>query len=99
VTDAPLEIEVAYAEPRRGIVKAYHLAAGATVADALSLAALDPDFAGVDLANSPVGIFGIPAEPHDVLREGDRIEIYRPLAADPKVTRRQRAQQSRKPPR
>jgi uncharacterized protein len=97
VNDAPLQVEVAYAEPLRGIVKGYRLAPGATVADALRLAALDPDFAGVDLANSALGIFGRPAQPDHALRDGDRIEIYRPLAADPKVARRLRAaQQARK---
>ena len=58
LNDAPLQIEIAYAEPQRGIVKTLHLPAGSRVADALRLAALDPDFTGVDLANSPLGIFG-----------------------------------------
>jgi putative ubiquitin-RnfH superfamily antitoxin RatB of RatAB toxin-antitoxin module len=96
LSDAPLQIEIAYAEPRRGIVKTLSLPAGSRVADALRLAALDPDFTDVDLANSPVGIFGRLIRPDEVLKAGDRIEIYRPLAADPKIARRARAKQLRR---
>jgi putative ubiquitin-RnfH superfamily antitoxin RatB of RatAB toxin-antitoxin module len=92
---AALRIEIAYAEPQRAIVKRYSLTAGSTVADALRLAALDPDFAAVDLANSALGIFGVLTRPDHILKDGDRIEIYRPLAADPKAARRARAQQAR----
>jgi putative ubiquitin-RnfH superfamily antitoxin RatB of RatAB toxin-antitoxin module len=98
MNDAPLQIEIAYAEPQRAIVKVFRLAAGSRVADALRLAALDPDFAGVDLANSAFGIFGRLARPDHALLQGDRIEIYRPLTADPKTARRARAQQARKKP-
>ncbi len=98
MSDAPLEIEIAYAEPQRAIVKELRLPAGARVADALRLAALDPDFLGVDLQHSAFGIFGRLAQSHDLLRQGDRIEIYRPLAADPKEARRARVKQLRKKP-
>jgi putative ubiquitin-RnfH superfamily antitoxin RatB of RatAB toxin-antitoxin module len=96
VNAAPLQIEVAYAEPGRAIVKSYRLDPGASVADVLRLAALDPDFTGVDLANSAIGIFGRPAKPEQALQPGDRIEIYRPLTADPKTARRARAKQARR---
>ena len=99
MSDAPLQIEIAYAvEPQRVIVKALTLPPGSRVADALRLAALDPDFIGVDLANSPLGIFGRLTPRDHALQQGDRIEIYRPLAADPKVARRERAKQARKKP-
>jgi putative ubiquitin-RnfH superfamily antitoxin RatB of RatAB toxin-antitoxin module len=94
LNDAPLAIEIAYAEPHAGIVKELRLAPGSSVADALRLAALDPDFAGVDFANSAVGIFGRLARRDEPLRPGDRIEIYRPLASDPKEARRARAKQA-----
>jgi uncharacterized protein len=96
VEAAPLQIEVAYAEPERAMVKCYHLDPGARVADALNLAARDPDFNGVDLANAVIGIFGRPAKPEQALQPGDRIEIYRPLAADPKTDRRARVKQARR---
>ena len=96
VNAAPLQIEVAYAEPERAIIKTYRLDPGARVADALSLAALDPDFTGVDLDSAPIGIFGRPATSDQVLLPGDRIEIYRPLTADPKAARRARAKQAKR---
>jgi uncharacterized protein len=96
LNEAPLQIEVAYAEPRRAIVKTYRLAAGSRVADALRLAAQDADFTGVDLKNAAVGIFGRVAAVDRMLEAGDRVEIYRPLAADPKDSRRQRAKQARR---
>src|SRR6266849_10652940 len=90
LSDAPLQIEVAYADPQRAIVKVLHLPPGSRVADALRLAALDPDFIGVELANSALGIFGRLTSADHPLQKGDRIEIYRPLAADTKVARRER---------
>jgi putative ubiquitin-RnfH superfamily antitoxin RatB of RatAB toxin-antitoxin module len=96
VTDAPLRIEIAYAEPRRAIQKFFRLAPGSCVADALRLAALEPDFAGVDLWNGALGIFGRLTRADHALQDGDRIEIYRPLTADPKAARRARAKQARR---
>jgi uncharacterized protein len=96
LTDSPLQIEIAYAEPQRGIVKMLRLPPGSCIADALRLAALDPDFAAVDLATAPFGIFGRAARADQALQDGDRIEIYRPLAVDPKEARRTRAKQSLK---
>jgi putative ubiquitin-RnfH superfamily antitoxin RatB of RatAB toxin-antitoxin module len=92
---AALQIEIVYAEPQRAIVKTFRLAAGACVADATRLAALDPDFSGVDLENSALGIFGRVIRGDHPLQEGDRIEIYRRLMADPKAARRARAKSAR----
>jgi hypothetical protein len=93
-----MRIEIAYAEPQRAIVKVLRLAPGSRVSVALRLAALDPDFAGVDLANAVLGIFGKLTHADHALQEGDRIEIYRPLTADPKAARRARARESRRKP-
>lgn len=98
MNDAPLRIEIVYAEPQRAIEKSFRLAAGSRVADALRLAALDADFAGVDLWNSALGIFGRATRADHALQDGDRLEIYRPLTADPKIARRARAKQARKKP-
>jgi putative ubiquitin-RnfH superfamily antitoxin RatB of RatAB toxin-antitoxin module len=94
-----MRVEIAYAEPQRAIVKSVTLAPGSKVADALKLAALDPAYAGVDFANAAVGIFGKLTRADQPLREGDRIEIYRPLSADPKAARRARALDARRKPR
>jgi len=89
-------VEVAYALPERAIVKALRLQAPATVADALKLAAADPAFAGIDLAKATVGVYGTLARADQLLAAGDRIEIYRALAADPKAARRARVKQARR---
>jgi putative ubiquitin-RnfH superfamily antitoxin RatB of RatAB toxin-antitoxin module len=89
--DATMRIEVAYADPERTALKVYSLEAPATVADALALAACDPCFAGIDLTRSTLGIFGRVVSRDRALAHGDRVEIYRPLTADPKLVRRSRA--------
>jgi uncharacterized protein len=93
VNAAELNVELVYALPQRAIVRCLRLAAPATVADALALAQSDPELAGIDWERAVVGIFGVPVPRHQPLREGDRIEIYRALAVDPKAARRTRAKQ------
>ena len=79
-----MKVELAIALPGNQRVFELDLEAGATVADAL--ASLD-----IDTAQGAVGIFGTVVEPSRVLREGDRVEVYRPLQVDPKQARRRRA--------
>ena len=86
-----IRIEIVYAQPQRSLVKHLSMPPGALIADALSVAALDEDFQGLDLANATVGIFGSLANRDRPLKDGDRIEIYRPLAEEPKLARRKRA--------
>jgi putative ubiquitin-RnfH superfamily antitoxin RatB of RatAB toxin-antitoxin module len=86
-----MRVEIVYAQPQRSISKSLLLSPGATIADALAEVALDQDFLGVDLGNSPVGIFGKVARRDVQLNDGDRIEIYRPLQEEPKLARRKRA--------
>ena len=81
---------VAYATPERQWLWAVTLADGATVADALEQARVQ--VAGIEVPwNADVGIFGELCDRAAVPRDGDRIEIYRPLKADPKESRRERA--------
>ncbi len=84
-------VEIVHAEAHRARVKLLSLPRGANLAQALAEAALDADWRGVDLSGAPLGIFGAIAQRDHVLQDGDRIEIYRPLAEDPKVARRKRA--------
>ncbi|HEX3847129.1 MAG TPA: RnfH family protein [Steroidobacteraceae bacterium] len=93
-----LDIEVVHAGKERVIVQSYRLEEGARVADALRLAAADPAFAGVEVLHAPAGIFGRLSPGEAPLEDGDRVEIYRPLEADPKVARRVRAAESRRRP-
>jgi putative ubiquitin-RnfH superfamily antitoxin RatB of RatAB toxin-antitoxin module len=88
-------VEVIYALPERAVVKGYRVTAPATVADALALAAADPDFHDIDVAGCTAGIFGRAVPRARVLQPGDRLELYRPLAADPKDARRARVLRAR----
>jgi uncharacterized protein len=94
-TPANISVEVSYAEPQRAVVKTFRLSSASSIEHVLRLAAADPDFAGVDIAHSTVGIFGKPAPLSQILNDGDRVEIYRPLVADPKSARRARVRQER----
>jgi hypothetical protein len=86
-----MRIEVVYAEAERCIERGFTLAPGACVGDALALAAADAVFAGIDLEAAAVGVFGRVVTRETALADGDRVEIYRPLAEDPKLARRRRA--------
>jgi putative ubiquitin-RnfH superfamily antitoxin RatB of RatAB toxin-antitoxin module len=92
-----IDVDVCYAESARAVVRTYRLPASASVADALRLAVADPAFAAIEIDRSAVGVFGIVAGPNQPLQHGDRVEIYRALAADPKSARRARAREARKP--
>jgi uncharacterized protein len=89
-----IRVEVTYALPQRAVVKVFRLPAPATVADALERAAADPDFGGIDIVHAAVGVYGKLARPGQLLKENDRIEIYRALVVDPKAARRARAKQA-----
>jgi uncharacterized protein len=90
-----VRIEVAYALPQGAIQRTYELPDASTVRDALRAAGADPAFVGVDLESAPIGVFGAPARREQPLHPGDRVEIYRPLALDPKAARRARVRQAR----
>lgn len=92
-----IRIEVVYAEPQRARIGRFELTAPARVVDALAAAAADPIFTGIDLEHASVGVFGRRCALDRLLEEGDRVEIYRPLAVDPKAARRARASEGRKP--
>lgn len=84
-------IEVAYATPRRQEVIETPVRPGATVEEALRESGMLERFPEIDLSRQRVGIFGEIANLDDPVHDGDRIEIYRALLADPKEVRRRRA--------
>ncbi len=84
-------VEVAYATPSRQEVIEVGVHPGATVEQAIRASGMLERYPQIDLARQRVGIFGEGARLHDPVRAGDRVEIYRPLIADPKETRRTRA--------
>ncbi|WP_028079489.1 RnfH family protein [Solimonas soli] len=90
-----LRIEVVYALPERQVVKVLRLAPGATVADAIAASGLPGEFPQIDPHRDAVGVFGRVAELAQRLDDGDRVEIYRTLRADPKEARRARVRESR----
>jgi putative ubiquitin-RnfH superfamily antitoxin RatB of RatAB toxin-antitoxin module len=93
-----IRVEIVYAQAQRSIIESLTLERGATIADALAAVASAPNFLDIDLANSPVGIFGKVARRDQSLKDGDRIEIYRPLLEEPKLARRKRSsRQASKP--
>ena len=63
---------------------------GSTVSDAIDASSLRAEFGDVDLSGLAVSVWGQQSTPQQPLREGDRIEISRPLKVDPKVARRER---------
>ena len=86
-----IHVEVVLAMPERQELMALEVISGSTLADAIAQSGVIEMFEGFELDTTKVGIFGIKASQDQVLREGDRVEIYRPLIADPKESRRQRA--------
>jgi putative ubiquitin-RnfH superfamily antitoxin RatB of RatAB toxin-antitoxin module len=86
-----INITVCYATPEREDWHALAVEQGTTIAQALARPDVRDAFAGIDLALHPVGLYGKKRPLETVLRERDRIEIYRPLVADPKESRRRRA--------
>ncbi len=93
-----IAVEVVYALADKQKLLRLTVPYGATVREAALRSGLDAHFPGLDLATSPLGIFGkAVAKPEErVLEEGERVEIYRPLIADPKEVRKQRAAKAAK---
>lgn len=92
---ALLSVEVVYALPDRQVLLPLEVEPGTTVCQAIEQSGIMRAFPHIDPAGGPVGIFGRRVSHDTVLRDGDRIEIYRPLIADPKDSRRQRARRKR----
>jgi len=88
-----IRVEVVYAQADRQQLLRLSVPRGINARDAVLHSGMEAHFPELDLANCPLGIFGKSlSKPEErVLEEGDRVEIYRPLIADPKEVRKQRA--------
>ncbi len=86
-----IQVEVAYALPDRQAIIPVNVAAGTTALEAARRSGVAQRFEGLNLEDSRLGIFGKLVAPDQVLQAGDRVEIYRPLKADPKEVRKARA--------
>jgi hypothetical protein len=84
-------IEIAYALPKKQLIIPIKMKAGVTAEEAIKASGIISKFPEIDLTKNQIGIFGKLTQLDHVMRERDRIEIYRPLIADPKEIRRQRA--------
>ncbi|WP_461521322.1 RnfH family protein [Porticoccus sp.] len=97
-----ITVEVAYALPQRQQLTTLQVAPGTTAYEAVQQSGVVQQFPDIDLDNAKMGIFGQalgtkglkPPKEH-VLQAGDRVEIYRPLIADPKEVRKRRAEKAK----
>jgi putative ubiquitin-RnfH superfamily antitoxin RatB of RatAB toxin-antitoxin module len=88
-----IEVEVVYALPQQQDVLRLSLPEGATAREAVEASGLLLKYPDIDPGGrNKLGIYARPAKPDTVLRDRDRVEIYRPLLADPKAVRKKRAE-------
>jgi len=90
-----INAEVVYALPHEQVLVKVKLAQGATVADAVRASGVMEKHPEIDLAQNKLGIYGKLTKADALLRDRDRVEIYRPLIADPKEVRRKRAEEGK----
>lgn len=90
-----IAVEVAYARPDEQKIFEVVLPSGATIEDAVRQSGVLEHFNEIDFDALDVGIFGKAKKRSDTLRNGDRVEIYRPLIADPKEVRRRLAREGK----
>jgi putative ubiquitin-RnfH superfamily antitoxin RatB of RatAB toxin-antitoxin module len=90
-SDAPIRVEVCYAKADVQAVVALTLPPGTTAAEAAERSGLKARFPEIDLGKNALGVSGRRVEADRPLKDGERLEILRPLSADPKETRRRLA--------
>jgi len=88
---ADIQVQVCYAGPDRRLMHYVMVPPGTTVQSAIALSGVLREVPEIDLATCRVGVYGKLKTLDTMLREHDRVEIYRPLIADPKEARRRRA--------
>ena len=88
-----IQVEVAYALPEKQLIVPLSVKKGTTMYDAVVQSGIADKFAGLDVDAVPMGVFGkAERKPKErVLEEGERVELYRPLIADPKEVHKKRA--------
>ena len=91
-----ISVEVAFATSARQVLLPVVVSRDATVEQAIRRSGILHEFPEIDLSVHPVGIFGERVQLDAALAPGDRIEIYRPLSADPKQMRRRRVHRSKR---
>ncbi len=94
--DEKMMVEVAYAQPDEQLILNVMVAPETTVEQAVEASGILERFPEIEINSVKMGVFGKSVRRDRVLREKDRVEIYRPLIADPKEVRRQRAAAGKK---
>lgn len=91
-----IKVEVAYATPEKQRIVSVDVLPGTMAYDAVVQSGIDKIFPEIEMANAKMGLFGKAIQPKSqVVEAGDRIEIYRPLKADPKASRAARAEKAK----
>jgi uncharacterized protein len=90
-----IQVEVAYALLQKQVILGLEVEPDATLEQVIRASGILEQFPDIDLAQNKVGVFGKLGKLTDTLHPGDRVEIYRPLIADPKLVRKQRAAQGK----
>lgn len=90
-----IKVEVVYALPEKQLLLEVEVEEGTNVQDAIKASGILNEFENIDLMVNKVGIWNRTCKLQDKLKEGDRVEIYRPLIADPKEARRARAEKAK----
>ena len=95
VSETLINVEVAYALPEKQMILPLTVKQGTALFEAAVMSGIAEKFEGLDLEATPMGVFGkAERKPKErVLEDGDRVELYRPLIADPKEVRKKRAAQ------
>jgi putative ubiquitin-RnfH superfamily antitoxin RatB of RatAB toxin-antitoxin module len=96
MAESLIPVEVAYAKPEEQVILRLEVPEGSTVLQAIELSGITQRFPEIDMNNLKLGIFGKLKKPDQVLAPGDRVEIYRPLIADPREVRKRRAAQGKR---
>lgn len=93
-----IKVEVAYATPEKQLIVEVDVEEGTTLLDAAFKSGIEHEFENLDLSQTPMGLFGkkVAKPSEQVVREGDRVELYRPLIIDPKQARLNRAAKAKK---
>ena len=95
MNDEMINIELVYALPAEQTLLKLEVPKATTIAAAIKLSGVLEKHPEIDPEKTKVGIFGKLSKADTVLRDKDRIEIYRPLIADPKEVRRKRAEEGK----
>jgi putative ubiquitin-RnfH superfamily antitoxin RatB of RatAB toxin-antitoxin module len=90
-----IDVELAYATPAEQVILPVRVPRGATLQQAIEISGVLRKYPEIDLGTNKVGVFGKLAKLDTELREKDRVEIYRPLIADPKAVRKMRAEEGK----